>query len=157
MAKQNATAADIAKLTQQLADLQAQNDRLAAQLAGGLGHGSASKYVWQGHSLTGLVRSMAGVGWGPGAISRVLVGLGFPANPSTIQTQRQLAKGNAKKGIAPKAGPALTPGQWAHLQACLSAAAPPAFTPAGLLPQGQQPAPLADPADLGNGDLDQAV
>lgn len=122
----------VAQLQAQLAQLQAQNAALLSQVTGG--QGSRSTMAWQGHSCTALIRAMAHANYGAGQINRVLVALGLVVSPATISTQRQLAKGNAKKAIAGKPGATLTPAQWGHLQACLAAAAPPAFAPATATP-----------------------
>lgn len=156
-------AKQVADLQAMVASMQASNQALQAQLTGG--QGSRSNLSWQGHSSSSLIRAMAGVGWGGRAINQVLVALGLVVSPATVQTQRALAKGSpgtrTGKPVPPKPGANLTPAQWAHLQACLGAAAPPAFTPTGLLPQGPTPAPLVltpAPADPVPADpvLDQA-
>lgn len=149
-------------LQQQLAALQAANAALQAQLTGG--QGARSSMVWQGHSLTSLVRAMAALGWGQGQIAKVTVALGFVPSPATLQTQAQLAKGspggNGKPPVAPKPGAKLTPAQLGHLQACITAPNPPAYCPisntwqlpTGPVATGVGPSkPAFSPAPLPNG------
>ena len=93
-----------ARIVELEAQLKATQEQLAAVGTQGRDTVRTALPTWGGHSCTGLIRAFTHLGYAPGTINRILVGIGIVCSPATISTQRQ----HAKKG---KAGATLTTSQ----------------------------------------------